>query len=69
MENTTSFLYSSDIKVQFPGNREATMVLKAIEVDEELQPTRIMKILSVQENFLTMYDFILLFNFKQLFFI
>jgi len=46
--------YTSSLRIAFPSERNAKIVLATMEVDEELQPTRINKELSVQGNTLVM---------------
>lgn len=46
--------YKSQIKISFESKEHANIIMKCMEVDEELQPNRLSKYFSVEENFLIM---------------
>lgn len=46
--------YFSEVCIPFPSNHHATMVKDCLDVDEELQPSRLSKVLSVEGNVLRM---------------
>lgn len=46
--------FFSEVSIPFPTNHHATMVKDCLDVDEELQPTRLSKILIVEGNVLKM---------------
>jgi hypothetical protein len=49
---TTEKQYHSQLRILFQSNEQAIIVLKCMQVDDELQPHRLEKTLSVEDNYL-----------------
>lgn len=49
---TTEKQYHSQLRILFQSNDQAIIVLKCMQVDDELQPHRLEKTLSVEDNYL-----------------
>ena len=48
------FPFESNINIKFLTQKQAEMVKTSLEVDEELQPKRVKKLITVEENNLIM---------------
>ncbi len=46
--------YSSTITIAFPSNKEAEIIKSVLDVDDELQPQRLSRTLTVEGNELIM---------------
>ena len=46
--------YHSQLRIFFSSNEQATLVMKCMQVDDELQPNRLEKKISVEDNYLIM---------------
>jgi hypothetical protein len=47
---STGEMLESVIRIPFLHEAQATMVMQCLEVDEELQPTRITKTFTIEDN-------------------
>ena len=54
MEIVRNLCFESTIKINFHTSEEALMVKSCLEVDEELQPSKIHRSISVTDSFLIM---------------